>query len=84
MNLEEAFSIIRQLRDDPFMPWVLQSDHVCNQRRFHRLRNCPWGTIDDNGVQMPPDGVYTEADARRDAPEALTARLRSGGPLKPT
>jgi hypothetical protein len=82
MNLDEALPIFQQLRPNPLMPWVPQPDHICNQRRFHRLRNCPWGMIDDNGVWVPPD-VYTEADARRDTPEELSVRLRSGGPLKP-
>jgi hypothetical protein len=84
MNLEEAFRIICQHRNDPRMPWALQPDHVCNQRHFHWLRDCSWGVaIDENGAWAPPD-VYTEADARRDTPEALTARLRSDGPFKPT
>jgi len=38
--------------------------------------------MDDNGVWIRPD-LYTEADAQRDTPEALAARLKSGGPLKP-
>ena len=83
MDLErDAFPIFQQHDNQPLQPWVLQPDHICRQRKRHGLRECPWGTMDDNGVWIRPD-LYTEADAQRDTPEALAARLKSGGPLKP-
>ena len=87
MELREAFTIFQQHEKQPLMPWLLQGDHICRQPRPHRLANCPWGWIDDDGVRRLPDELYTEADARQDTRETLAARLRSwwqpGDALKP-
>ena len=79
----EAYPIFQEFDKEPVMPWLVQGDHICRQRRPHRLATCPWGWFDDNGVHRLPDDLYTEADARRDTPEALRARLRSGGYFRP-
>jgi hypothetical protein len=83
LELQQAFEIFQQNDNEPLMPWLLQGDHICRQPRPHRLATCPWGSLDDNGAPRLPDDLYTEADARRDTPDALNDRLRSGGQLKP-
>jgi hypothetical protein len=74
MELTEALPILQRLYSSRFpdLNLKVREDHICD--RDHAPGKCPY----------PDSAKYTQYDASMDTPETLVARLRRGGPLKPS